>query len=256
MFSPAGAEGISLENIRQDHIMEPYWNEVRITQLIGRAVRICSHKNLPINERHVDIFRYRSMKYNIKIKEIIEGQTVRKEQILIEDINKLKTIDYTIENFARTKNNLIQTFLDAMKEVAIDCELFKAHNMYGSKYKCFQFNEVSLFDKNIGPAYKENIYEDIKIANGSNSTKTSTIKVKVIKIIGIIDDSKDEKDNKKLENKQNYWYNPDTGVVYDYDLNYPIGKIKYDENDIPIKIDKDVYKIEIIHIPLIKNIRQ
>jgi len=249
MFSPAGAEGISLENIRQVHIMEPYWNEVRITQLIGRAVRICSHKNLPMDERHVDIYRYRSMKYNIKIKEIIEGQTVRKESILIEDVNKLKTIDFIIENFARTKNNLIQTFLDAIKEIAIDCELFKAHNMSGSKYKCFQFNEVSLFDKNIGPAYKENIYEDIKIANGSNSTKTFTIKVKVIKIIGLIDDDSD------IKNAQNYWYNPDSGTVYDYDLNYPIGKIKYDENDIPIKIDKNIYKIEIIHIPLIKNIK-
>jgi ribosomal protein L32E len=249
MFSPAGAEGISLENIRQVHIMEPYWNEVRITQLIGRAVRICSHKNLPMEERHVDIYRYRSMKYNIKIKEIIEGQTVRKESILIEDVNKLKTIDYIIENFARTKNNLIQTFLDSIKEIAIDCELFKAHNMYSSKYKCFQFNEVSLFDKHIGPAYKENIYEDIKIANGSNSIKTFTIKVKVIKIIGIIDDETN------TNNTQNYWYNPDTGVVYDYNLNYPIGKIKYDENDIPIKLDKSIYKIEIIHVPLIKNIK-
>ncbi len=248
MFSPAGAEGISLENIRQVHIMEPYWNEVRITQLIGRAVRICSHKNLPMEERHVDIYRYRSMKYNIKVKETIEGQIVRKENIIIEDVNKLKTIDYVIENIARTKNNLIQTFLDAIKEVAIDCVLFKAHNMYGSKYKCFQFNEVSLFDKNIGPSYKENIYEDIKIANGSNSTKTFTIKVKVIKIIGIIDGEKD------INSAQNYWYNPESGTVYDYDLNYPVGKIKYDENDIPVKLDKNIYKIDIIHIPLIKNI--
>ena len=189
------------------------------------------------------------MKYNIKIKEIIEGQIVRKESILIEDINKLKTIDYIIENFARTKNNLIQTFLDAIKEIAIDCELFKAHNMYGSKYKCFQFNEVSLFDKHIGPAYKENIYEDIKIANGSNSTKTFTIKVKVIKITGIIDGETN------INNAQDYWYNPESGTVYDYDLNYPIGKIKYDENDIPVKLDKNIYKIEIIHVPLIKNIK-
>ena len=38
MISPAGAEGISLNNIRQVHIMEPYWHEVRITQMIGRAI--------------------------------------------------------------------------------------------------------------------------------------------------------------------------------------------------------------------------
>ena len=45
MISPAGAEGISLENVRQVHIMEPYWHEVRIEQMIGRAIRLCSHKN-------------------------------------------------------------------------------------------------------------------------------------------------------------------------------------------------------------------
>jgi len=47
MISAAGSEGINLLNIRQVHIMEPYWNEVRIKQLIGRAVRMCSHKQAP-----------------------------------------------------------------------------------------------------------------------------------------------------------------------------------------------------------------
>ena len=41
MISPAGAEGINLANVRQVHIMEPYWNEVRIEQVIGRAIRQC-----------------------------------------------------------------------------------------------------------------------------------------------------------------------------------------------------------------------
>ena len=46
LISPAGAEGLSLSNVRQVHIMEPYWNEVRITQMIGRAIRFCSHRDL------------------------------------------------------------------------------------------------------------------------------------------------------------------------------------------------------------------
>ena len=255
MFSPAGSEGISLENIRQVHIMEPYWHEVRITQMIGRAIRQCSHKNLPMNERTVDIFRYRSVKHNVKIKEIIEGQTVKKEQIIIEDPMLLRTVDFEIEDLARSKNNLIQAFLDSIKEVAIDCEINKNHNMMSSKYKCFQFNEVSLFDKNIGPAYKDDILEDVKIENGTNSTKSITIRVKVLKIKGVIDtlDNKENKENKEIIST-NYWYNPETGVVYDFDLNYPIGKIKRDLDSIPIKLDKDTYKIELIHIPLIKAI--
>lgn len=245
MFSPAGAEGISLENVRQVHIIEPYFHEVRIIQMIGRAIRQCSHKGLPMNERHVDIYRYRSVKHNIKVKEIIEGQTVKKKHIKIEDPQLLRTVDFEIEDLARRKNNLIQHFLDAVKEVAIDCELNKNHNMMASKYRCFQFNEVSLFDKNIGPAYKEDMTEDKRIDNGSNSTNSITIKVKAMKIKGIISESKKEDIN-------NYWYNPETGTVYDFDLYYPIGRIKQNIDGIPVKVDKDTYHIELIHIPLIK----
>lgn len=245
MFSPAGAEGISLESIRQVHLMEPYWHEVRMIQIIGRAIRQCSHKFLPVNERHVDIYRYRSVKHNVKIIEVIEGQTSRKQKKIIEDPNELKTIDFVIQELASTKNNLLDNFLNSVKEVAIDCELFKSHNMMRSKYRCFQFNEVSLFDKNIGPAYKEDVIEDMKISNGSNSINSITIKVKVIKIRGVI-----ESNDKYI---QYYWYNPETGVVYDFDLNYPIGQVKYKLDGIPDKLDKDTYRIEIINIPSIKN---
>ena len=212
--------------------------------MIGRAIRQCSHKALPMAERHVDIYRYRSLRHNIKVKEIVEGQTVKKETIEIEDPLMLRTVDFDIEDLARRKNNLIQNFLDAVKEVAIDCEINKNHNMMATKYRCFQFNEVSLFDKNIGPAYKEDILEDMKIENGSNSTKSVTIKVKAMKIKGILDDNKDD--------ISNYWYNPESGVVYDFDLYYPVGKIKHNLDGIPIKVDKDTYHIELIHIPLIK----
>ena len=254
MFSPAGAEGISLANIRQVHIVEPYWHEVRVIQMIGRAIRQCSHKDIPMKERHVDIYRYRSVKYNIKIKEIISNQKITKIKEVIEDPNELKTVDFEIEDLARSKNNLISSFLDSIKEVAIDCELFKNHNMMGTKYRCFQFNEVSLFDKNIGPAYKDDIIEDMKISNGSNSSKSITIKVKVIKIKGIIDGIKEDE-------SLFYWYNPDVnsigyGVVYDYDLNYPIGKVKFDDIGNPLKIDKDTYKIDLISIPSIKQSKQ
>lgn len=246
LFSPAGAEGISLESVRQVHITEPYWHEVRIIQMIGRAIRQCSHKFLNVKERHVDIYRYRSVKHNVKTIEIIEGQTSRKEKKIIEDPNELKTVDFEIQELASSKNNLISNFLDAVKEVAIDCELFKSHNMMASKYRCFQFNEISLFDKNIGPAYKDDIIEDMKISNGSNSTNSITIKVKVIKIKGVIENNDND--------IQNYWYNPDEGVVYDFDLNYPIGKVKYNDDGIPEKLDKETYRIEIINIPLIKNL--
>ncbi len=123
MISPAGAEGINLNNVRQVHILEPYWNEVRIEQVIGRALRFCQHKDLPMEERKVDVFRYKMIRNNGII-----------------------TSDENLETIARKKNNLLLSFSEAVKEAAIDCELFKAHNMMGIKYQCFQFNENSLLE--------------------------------------------------------------------------------------------------------------
>ena len=51
IISSAGAEGISLTGVRQVHIMEPYWNVSRLDQVIGRAVRYCSHKDV-IKSKH------------------------------------------------------------------------------------------------------------------------------------------------------------------------------------------------------------
>ena len=231
LISPAGSEGLTLHNIRQFHVMEPYWNEVRIAQVIGRAVRLCSHKQLPMEERRVDIYRYKS---------------VRKNRA------KLSTDQY-IENLAKTKDNLIQSFLEAIKEASVDCQLFKNHNMLNQEYKCFQFDEPSLFEQHIGPAYKDDIADDIKIDNGSNSIRSMTLKVKVFKIKAVLQLTAPEAEEKPTySNPELYWYYPKSNVVYDYELHFPIGKVAIDETNLPLKLNKDTYIIDkVIPIPLI-----
>jgi len=232
LISPAGAEGLNLRNVRQIHIMEPYWNEVRITQMIGRGVRQCSHSDLPMNDRHVDIYRYKSIKSK-------PGKI---------------TTDQYIENMARSKDGLIQSFLDAIKEAAIDCKLFAAHNMLTQDYKCFQFNEPSLFESHIGPAYKEDIADDIKMDNGSNSTNSITKKIKVYEIKAVMVLSGPDSDKVEYSDPAMYWLYSKTSIIYDYDLHYPVGRIAVDDNGIPDKLDKDTYKIDyMIPIPLIKD---
>jgi len=49
IISSAGAEGISLTCVRQVHILEPYWNYVRLDQVLGRAIRMRSHIGKDIN---------------------------------------------------------------------------------------------------------------------------------------------------------------------------------------------------------------
>lgn len=232
MISPAGSEGISLENVRQVHIMEPHWHEVRINQMIGRAIRLCSHKRLPKKDRHVDVYRYKSIR---------------------KGTNKKDTTDQYIEFAARKKTGLIDSFIDAIKEASIDCGLYKNHNTLTSDYKCFQFEEDSLFDDNIGPAYKDDIYDDLKLDNGSNDVKSNIKQIKVFKIkaVQLISNPKDEPE---YSNPEDYWYNPDSFVVYDYDLHYAIGKIGIDDDGLPQKLDNDTFIItKTILIPRITN---
>ena len=234
MISPAGAEGLSLRNTRQVHIVEPYWHEVRIKQMIGRAIRLCSHKDLPKDQRHVDVFRYKSVR-----------STPAKKM----------TTDQLIESIARSKEGLLQSFDDAIKEVSIDCELYKAHNLLTNDYKCFKFDEKSLFDEQIGPAYKDDLVDDFKMDNGSNSVNSKTIRIKVLKIKAVKILSKDESgENIKYSLEKFYWYNPETNVVYDFDLKYPIGKVGVDTDNIPLKLSADVYIIDrVIPIPHIDS---
>lgn len=58
IISKAGSEGIDLKNIRQTHILDPWYNMNRIEQIIGRGVRFCSHKSLPFEERNCEIYLY------------------------------------------------------------------------------------------------------------------------------------------------------------------------------------------------------
>ena len=58
MITSSGSEGITLKNTRYVHIMEPYWHPVRTDQVIGRARRICSHKDLPMELWTVEVFMY------------------------------------------------------------------------------------------------------------------------------------------------------------------------------------------------------
>jgi len=60
LISKAAAEGLDFKNIRQIHILEPWYNMNRIEQIIGRGVRNQSHCKLPFEERNVEIYLHGS----------------------------------------------------------------------------------------------------------------------------------------------------------------------------------------------------
>ena len=119
----AGVEGLDLKYIRQVHIMEPYWNELRIKQAIGRAVRRGSHKDLPLNERTVEVFKYVSVLDN---------------NLEIKNGDKLSTDEYILK-ISRNKQKIINDVLLCLKESSIDCLLNELE--IKEKYDCITFGK-------------------------------------------------------------------------------------------------------------------
>jgi len=61
IISKAAAEGLDFKNIRQVHILEPWYNMNRIEQITGRGVRNQSHCKLPFEERNVEIYLHSTL---------------------------------------------------------------------------------------------------------------------------------------------------------------------------------------------------
>ena len=73
----------------------------------------------------------------------------------------------------------------------------------------------------------------MKINNGLNSIDSIVKKIKVREIEAVTKIS-----DKKYSSKEKYWYFDETGVVYDYKLNFPVGKISKNKNNQEIKLNK------------------
>lgn len=56
LITSAGAEGLDLKGTRTVIILEPFWHQSRIEQVVGRAVRYRSHIELPASDRNVTIY--------------------------------------------------------------------------------------------------------------------------------------------------------------------------------------------------------
>ena len=102
IISKAGSEGIDFKNVRQVHIMEPWYNMNRIEQIIGRAVRNCSHADLPFTERNVQLFLYGTV---------------------LPDNPAVESADMYVYRLAETKAGQIGRVSRILKENAVDCLL-------------------------------------------------------------------------------------------------------------------------------------
>ena len=125
MITQSGSEGISLKNVRQVHLVEPYWNMIRMDQVIGRAARTGSHLALPKSERNIDVYKY-----------LCSFSKEHQKERKIQKMDKGLTTDQVINNIAEKKASIMDSLLDILKKSAVDCHLHKKNH---PDVECFSY---------------------------------------------------------------------------------------------------------------------
>jgi len=169
-----GAEGIDLKNVRQVHIIEPYWNPVRLDQIKGRAVRVGSHIQLPEDERNVDIFVYLST--------ITKDQA--KTDIEIESDKDGASSDIVLYEISERKRRLMNQILKAVKESSVDCSLnLMDTQIMEDPFQCVNVRPSSQLTGSM-MSYLPNIYDDPKDAEKKRRIEVERWMPQYVKIKG------------------------------------------------------------------------
>ena len=202
LTTKTGAEGIDLHNVRQVHIIEPFWNPVRTTQVKGRAVRVGSHVQLPPKDRTVEIYTYLAKMTTPQLKS---------DKQIANDKGGI-TSDQVLYEISMRKLEVMEDFLKLIKEVAVDCNLnYEEINDEKEPLTCFNYGSNPSREY----SYIPNISEEHGDFERERRTKTISWKPYFIKI-PIKGQSVEFAVKKASPGEKNFLYNAETfklGIV-------------------------------------------
>ena len=105
--SPKVSEGVDFRNIRQIHVLDPWFNMSRIEQVLGRGMRTCSHSMVPFEEQNCTVYLH-VCRYPKSEQETVD--------------------EYIYRTFVEDKAIRIAKVKRIVMESAMDCELQEAAN--------------------------------------------------------------------------------------------------------------------------------
>ena len=168
-------QGIDFKNIRTVHLINHWFNLTRLEQIIGRAVRFCSHHTLPKKDQEVILYRYSmTMPRADEVKRKYPSK-----------IHKMETHDEKSYRISENKDKVIRKIMRVMKRNAIDCLLNKFSNTfsksgYGVDYQrnCdYEKCDYSCYDKT---KFSEVNYDTFRLNFTQN--RINNIKYKISEI--------------------------------------------------------------------------
>jgi hypothetical protein len=198
MITASGAEGINLRNVRWVHITEPYWQPVRIEQVIGRARRICSHNDLKDEKlRTVNVMLY-IMTFTPQ--QMADDSSL---QLRLNDVSKKNpqqplSTDESLFEISSIKEEINHQLLLAIKQASIDCVIHRDATSK-ERLKCFSFGSVSSNKFAFSPSI-ENEESD---AASARNTKQTTLKLVTLEL-------------KIAGEKKQFAFDKVTDTVYDW----------------------------------------
>jgi Helicase conserved C-terminal domain/Type III restriction enzyme, res subunit len=192
MGTKSAAEGITLKNVRNVYIMEPYWNPGRIEQIIGRAIRVNSHKSLPEDERTVTVKLYMSVFSDKQLKDqegpnitlIRRNDTVLKRYEGDEPREAFMTSDEFLYEQAFKKGRIIKSITSILKQAAVDCEIHrKLHSKEQPVIQCMRFDTTVTAED---LAYRPSYLTDEKDTLYKRNLLPKKRKLQIIKVKGMV----------------------------------------------------------------------
>ena len=110
-------EGVTLENVKETHILDVHYNLGKVHQVIGRAIRMCKHSAV-INDNNrfptVNVYRY------------------------VVSLNGELSSDENLYRKAELKYLLVKKVERILKEIAIDCPLLLHGNKFPEEIKKYK----------------------------------------------------------------------------------------------------------------------
>jgi len=129
-------EGVTLENVKEIHILDVHYNLGKVDQVIGRGIRMCKHIN-SINDDnkfpHVNVYRY-----VVAINKYLENNNEQKKLTKKEKINSTLSTDEILYQKAELKYLVIKEIEYCLKKVAIDCPLLLNGNVFPEEVEKYE----------------------------------------------------------------------------------------------------------------------
>lgn len=180
LITQAGSEGIDFKNLRQVHILEPWYNLNRMDQIVGRAIRNCSHKLLPLAKRNCQIFMHGS--YVDEYEEMIDLMLYRRCEVkaqkigMVQKVLKMISVDCIINENQKHFSSL----REKLREIEISTNNKKISN-YPVKDKPFSL--VCDYQENCDYKCINKVFKETDKEDKTTYSYTHTIKNQLIEQI-------------------------------------------------------------------------